>query len=254
MAVNPIVWGLVVLALAGGSLLGWHWRGKRDQAVRRSWPEQWNLNARTLFTVHERALYRELTLALPQHVIMAKVSLLRFCHSADERDARAWYERLHPLHVSFVICTPNGTVISAIDVEHGGKTSSSQRNLRLKEGVLEACRIRYVRCHPGQWPSTDKLATWALGQASGSATEMPRVKPSTQEALSSAGHQLANKLKQRRAERQGRWSESGFTQDSFFAFDSRYDHVTAANSAPVPLDEAQAPRPASPVRPSPESN
>ena len=106
MAVNPIVWGLVVLALAGGGLAGWHWRGKRDHAVRRSWPEQWNLNARPVFTVHERALYRELMLALPQHVILAKAGLLRFCHSADERDARAWYERLHPLHVSLWCAHP----------------------------------------------------------------------------------------------------------------------------------------------------
>lgn len=234
MAADPMAWGLVLLALVGGSLLGWMSRGSRDQAVRRSWPKRWNLNARPVFTVHERALFRELKAALPQHVLLAKIGLLRFCHSAEDADAKRWYERLHPLHVSMAICTPNGVVVSVIDVDHNGKSQNSQRNQRLKEAVLDACRIRYIRCRPGQWPQPSLLAAWALGQVGAPATEYT---PVIQDELHSVGSQLAKKLKQRRAERHALWSESGFSQDSFFAFDSRFDNAGAANSMPAALED-----------------
>jgi hypothetical protein len=61
-------------------------------------------------------------------------------------------------------------------------------------------------------------------------------------SLHDAGDQLARKLKERRAERATRWAESSFSQDSFFAFDTRMEG--AANSGPVPLtDEAAEPSP-----------
>ncbi|MGE5450612.1 MAG: DUF2726 domain-containing protein [Acidobacteriota bacterium] len=240
MAIDPVAAGWVVLALTAGGLIGWLWRGARDQSQRRSWPRQWNLNARPVFTVHERALFRELKAALPQHVLLAKIGLLRFCHSGDNSDAKAWYERLHPLHVSMAICTPNGVVVSVIDVDHNGKSQTSQRNQRLKEAVLDACRIRYIRCLPGQWPQANLLAAWALGQAGAPAAERA---PVIQDELHSVGHQLASKLKQRRAERSARWSESGFSQDSFFAFDSRYDNAGAANSMPGALEDFQDTQP-----------
>ncbi|HET8869516.1 MAG TPA: DUF2726 domain-containing protein [Aquabacterium sp.] len=239
MTVDPVFWGILLLALVGSSTLGWIWRGARDRARRRSWPDRWNLNARPVFTVHERALYRELKAALPHHVLLTKVGLLRFCHSADQRDARAWYERLQPLHVSFAICTPNGVVVSVIDIEQSNKSSRSQGNQRLKEAVLDACRIRYVRCRPSQWPQPSLLASWALGQSGGPAAELPPITPISRDELHSVGHQLASKLKQRRAERKALWSESGFSQDSFFAFDSRYDNAGAANSMPGALDDFQ---------------
>jgi len=180
--------------------------------------------------VHERALFRELRAALPNHVVLAKVSLLRFCQSADSGDAKAWYDRLQALHVSLAVCTPNGVVISAIDIEHTpGK--AIKRSQKLKEAVLEACRVRYVRCLPGQWPQSQLLASWALGPGGSAGTDSTHFSP---DPLHDAGDQLARKLKQRRAERAARWAESSFAQDSFFAFDSRFDGAT---TSPASLSE-----------------
>jgi len=229
MGSDPIFWGILLSALAGGMLLGGAWQRYTIKAVRRRWPARWNLNARPLFSVHERALYRELRAALPNHLVLAKVSLLRFCQSGDASDARAWYDRLQALHVSLAVCNANGVVISAIDIEHApGK--AIKRSQKLKEAVLEACRIRYVRCLPGQWPQANLLATWALGQ-SGYGQDAQHLTP---QQVHSAGDELARKLKQRRAERAQRWAESSFAQDSFFAFDSRFDGAT---TSPSPLTE-----------------
>jgi hypothetical protein len=230
MGSDPIFWGILLCALAGGILLGSFWRLHAIKAARRQWPARWNLSARPLFNVHERALFRELRAALPNHVVLAKVSLLRFCQSADSGDAKAWYDRLQALHVSLAVCTPNGVVISAIDIEQApGK--AIKRSQKLKEAVLEACRVRYVRCLPGQWPQAQLLASWALGPTGSAGMEPSHLSP---EQLHDAGDQLARKLKQRRAERAARWAESTFAQDSFFAFDSRFDGAT---TSPAPLTE-----------------
>ena len=232
MKSDLILWGMLLSALAVGVMLGWAGRQYKLNVARRAWPARWNLFARPLFTVHERTLFRELRAALPQHVILAKVSLLRFCQSADSLDARLWYSRLQPLHVSIVVCTPQGVVISAIDVVNRPDKQGS-RSQRLKEAVLETCRVRYLRCLPGQWPQNHLLSQWAVGQA---LNEAPHA---TRDALHDAGDELARKLRQRREERAQRWSESRFSQDSFFASDSRLD--AAANSTPAPLDGRELP-------------
>lgn len=255
MAVDPAWAGIAGLMLLAGWILGWWLRGRRDLTRKQAWPDEWNLNARPIFSTHERALYRDLKAALPQHVILAKVGLLRFCHSGDEKHAREWYERLNHLNVSMAICSPNGAVVSVIDIDTGHSGRSAQKHHRTKEAVMEACRIRYVRCQPGQWPQAELLAPWALGQQ-GSAATASASKPHSgmHDKLNSAGHELASKLKQRRAERKTGWSESGFSQDSFFATDSRFDHLSAANSMPGTLDELERTRAPGSVKPSPESN
>lgn len=254
MAVDPWWAGLAGLMLALGCGLGWYWRGRLDQARKQAWPKEWNLNARPMFSTHERALYRDLKAALPNHVILAKVGILRFCHSGDEKHAREWYERLNHLNVSMAICTPNGAVVSVIDIDTGHSGRSAQKHHRTKEAVMEACRIRYVRCQPGQWPQAELLAPWALGQTGSAASASSSQQTGMRDKLNSAGNELANKLKQRRAERKTGWSESGFSQDSFFATDSRFDHLSAANSMPGTLDELERTRSSNPVKPSPESN
>ena len=231
MLSDPMLWGAGAAILAGGIALGRLWQHQAAEAARRRWPPKWNLNARPLFTVHERTLYRELKTALPQHVVLAKVSLLRFCQSADASDARDWYKRLQALHVSLLVCTPNGVVVAAIDIDKPSSKGPS-RAQKMKEGVLEACRVRYVRCGPGQWPQARLLAGWVLGPTGDGSERRSRNAPP--DPLLNAGDQLARKLKERRAERASRWSESSFAQDSFFAFDSRLD---AETTMPPVLEE-----------------
>lgn len=217
---------MLVLATAVGLVLGVVWQRRRP-ANQRAWPRRWRLNPRPLFSTDERLLFKELRSALPNHVVLAKLNLLRFCQAADQFEARLWYDRLQTIHVSFVVCTPSGSVVSAIDIESPGKGTSA-RSQRMKEAVLEACRIRYVRCRPGQWPHQALIGSWALGQ------HMPTSPGSISESLHDVGDEVARKLRQRRAERAARWAESSFAQDSFFAFDSRLEGPSI-HSGPVPL-------------------
>lgn len=224
-----ILFALPLLSLLVGIGLAHGWHTRRRRLVK-AWPEAFSLSARPLFTSEERLMFRELKAALPNHVVLAKINLLRFCQASHESEARLWFDRLHPLTVSFAVCTPNGTVVSAIDLETPNR-SVSQRGHRLKEAVLDACRVRYLRCQAGHRPDIATLAQWALG-----ATTLPV--PGSESPLVQARVELAEKLHRRRAERAERARESTFQDssfgDSFFAHDSRFD---AANSAPAPLAE-----------------
>ena len=237
MASNAWIWLVCAAALMGGLLLGWSGHAYVTRARLQNWPKRWNLQARPLLNAHERALFRDLRAALPQHVVLAKVNLLRFCQSADARGARAWYDRLQALNVSLLVCTPNGVVISAIDLESQQPSPrSTGRSQKLKEATLEACRVRYLRCRPSQWPQGALMAAWALGQD----VAVTQNERHGDDELNDAGDQLARKLRERRAERAARWAESSFAQDSFFAFDSRFDGVPS--SAPAPLDDLRPSR------------
>jgi hypothetical protein len=236
----------LLLALALGFAGGVGWRGSRQRQLK-DWPRDFKLNARPVFTTEERLLFRELKAALPQHVVLAKLNLLRFCHSANEHQARWWFDRLHALTVTFAICTPNGAVISVIDLD-SPQRRGTERGQRLKEAVLESCRIRYIRCQAGHWPRPALLAQWALGGPLAASSSMNAAKvaasstavtPDTAVSpLVAARAELAQKLHQRRAERASRFQDSGFASDSFFALDSRFDDA-AANSSPVPFQDTR---------------
>lgn len=236
---------LPLLALALGFAAGWGWRTRRQRQPK-GWPRDFKLNARPVFTTEERLLFRELKAALPQHVVLAKLNLLRFCQTANEHQARWWFDRLHALNVTFAVCTPNGAVISVIDLEARQRTTS-ERGQRLKEAVLESCRIRYIRCQAGHWPRPALLAQWALGGplaassslAAGQASRTAGQAATAPSPLVAARAELAQKLHQRRAERASRFQDSGFASDSFFALDSRFDDA-AANSSPAPFVDTMA--------------
>jgi hypothetical protein len=82
-----------------------------------------------------------------------------------------------------------------------------------------------------------------LGQDS-AAVALPALgqgQPDNNPALHDAGHELARKLKQRRAERAARWAESSFSQDSFFATDSRFDTPGSPRPGQGPLEDDDLP-------------
>ena len=88
---------VILTMLAGlvpGMLLGGWLRTRAMRRQQRGWPEQWDLQPRPLFTAHERALYRELRAALPQHLILAKVGAKLTKLIEDMAASQAWKDEL----------------------------------------------------------------------------------------------------------------------------------------------------------------
>lgn len=213
MPETPWIAATAVLGVAVCALLVllWAQRGRRTDAAQ-ALPAEWGLAPRPVFSTDERRLHRLLREALPQHVVLAKLPLVRFCQPVDPKRTRYWYELLGSTHVAFAVCSANGRVLAAIDLDHG--RSDQSRTLKLKQGVLNALRVRYLRCAADQLPSIPELQMLV---------PQPPLRSGTTAALSQARDTLASTVATRRAQRSALWQDSTQFPDSFFAPDTRMD-------------------------------
>ena len=186
---------------------------RRNNTQTRPLPSEWTLTPRPVFSTDERRVYRQLREALPHHIVLSKLPLVRFCQPTDPNEVRYWYELLGSINVTFAVCSANGRVLAAIDLDT--ERAASKRALQIKQSVLAACRVRYLRCPADHLPSIPELQL--LVPQTGGAARGPQPAPSVVQAR----EVLSTTVAQRRRERTTLWQDSGFLQDSFFGIDGR---------------------------------
>jgi hypothetical protein len=191
------------------------WRGAMMTRQSSDLPDDWPLAQRPLFTLAEREMYTRLRAALPQHIVLAKVPLVRFSQPLDKKERAYWFNLLGPLHVSFIVCADSGKVLAAVDVERHDR-HTTQRASTIKQAVLATCRIRYLKCLEDQLATPAELQLLVPPQMEGRHTA-PRAAAST---VRDSRATLAHAVRARRGEHHVQWYESGYNQDSFFAPDS----------------------------------
>ncbi len=152
---SPVLWlaaGALGLAFAlAGAAWGW-WHARRHA---NELPQHWTLAARPVFSADERRVFRLLREALPHHVVLSKLPLVRFCQPTEASEVSYWYALLGSAHVTFAVCSPNGRVLAAIDLD--SERGQSMRGLQIKNAVLDACRVRYLRVAMDHLPSVAEL-------------------------------------------------------------------------------------------------
>lgn len=212
---QPLPWiaALAALAILAVGVAVWLLRPQRPKPA--LLPADWSLGPRPVFGTDERRVYRQLREALPHHIVLAKLPLVRFCQPTDPQDVKYWYELLGAIHVTFAICSANGRVLAAIDLD--GDRASSRRVLQIKQNVLGACRVRYLRCPVDHLPSIPELQL--LVPQNAGTTRGPQAAPAAATGRDSPAGVTAS----RRRERSALWHDSGFFQDSFFGIDSLRD-------------------------------
>jgi len=170
-----------------------------------------------VFSTDERRVYRQLREALPQHIVLSKLPLVRFCQPSDPAEVRFWFDLLGAIHVTFALCSANGRVLAVIDLD--SDRSSSRRVQQIKQSVLSACRVRYLRCTVDHLPSIPELQALVPQSAPPARGPQPAPTPTP-----SPRRELpASTLASRRQERTTLWQDSGLFQDSFFGNDARQD-------------------------------
>ncbi len=268
MTTSLVPWLLALLSMA--CLLSaaglWWWR--RQHPKKQVLPVEWELNPRPVFNSDERRVYRHLRDALPQHIVLSKLPLVRFSQAADPKQVRYWYELLGGSSVAFAVCSTNGRVLLAIDLEGEGMTS--RRSMQIKHAALAACKVRYLRCSADRLPSVPELRSLvpAIPQPVGSAmahtagvgsghanldnayASGPVPLEQATPALHQASESLANTVASRRRERSALWQDSGFMQDSFFVADP--DSRRGGLTAQVGFDRLDAARSSSRMAPLPD--
>ena len=207
----------VALLLGAGGL--WLFRVRRPRT--RPLPTEWTLTARPVFSSDERRVYRQLREALPHHIVLSKLPLVRFCQPTDPQEVRFWYELLGSINVTFAICSANGRVLAAIDLDN--ERGASRRATQIKQSVLAACRVRYLRCPVDHLPSIPELQLLVPQSAASARGPQPAI------AASPARDSVSTGSGSRRRERATLWQDSGYMQDSFFGVEARPDLAAASS-------------------------
>ena len=185
-------------------------------------PTEWSLSARPVFSTDERRVYKLLREALPHHIVLSKLPLVRFSQPSDPSEVRFWYDLLGAINVTFAVCSANGRVLAAIDLDTD--RGNSRRILQIKQSVLGACRIRYLRCPVDNLPTAAELQLLVPSSTAATARgPQPGIVPPRD--LDEARDSLASTVASRRAQRSALWQDSSVFQDSFFAPDSRLDSL-----------------------------
>ncbi len=221
----PWIAGAVVLVVALTALA--IWALMRRPVAAKPLPTEWTLSPRPVFSTDERRVYRQLREALPHHVILSKLPLVRFCQPNDPEEVRYWYDLLGAIHVTFAICSANGRVLAVIDLDND--RGGSRRVMQIKQAVLGACRVRYLRCPVDHLPSVPELQLLVPHNTS---TRAPQ--PAPAHNVHQARDTLTSTVANRRAERAALWQDSSLFQDSFFAPDTRDDAYTPSEFASLP--------------------
>lgn len=245
---DQLAWilGVVSTALLLGAVVMWSLRRRRGD--NRPMPTEWTLTARPVFNADERRVYRQLREALPNHIVLSKLPLVRFCQPVDPQQVRYWYELLGSIHVGFAICSANGRVLAAIDIDN--ERSNVRRSMHIKQKVLGACKVRYLRCPVDHLPSIPELQL--LVPQSSSQTRGPQAAPPPVYTPDRASSDYPG----RRRAREALWQDSGFFHDSFFGVESRSADLGSSDFGALrglpPRDDDELPDlgPTRPVRPS----
>lgn len=224
MQTLPWIVALAALALLALVLVLWALNRKPKKSL--ALPTEWALTGRPVFSTDERRVYRLLREALPHHIVLSKLPLVRFCQPTDPNEVRYWFDLLGSSHVTFAVCSANGRVLAAIDLDTD--RGNSRRVMQIKQSVLSACRVRYLRCPVDQLPSVAELQLLVPSASAQARGPQPASAPSLHQARDALSHTVAS----RRAARTALWQDSTVFQDSFFAPDSR-DGFGASEFAPL---------------------
>ncbi|WIT09786.1 DUF2726 domain-containing protein [Paucibacter sediminis] len=222
-----VPWIIALVSGLGMLTMALLWVLRRPKASAKPLPTEWSLTARPVFSADERRVFRLLKEALPHHVVLSKLPLVRFCQPTEAKEVRYWYDLLGATHVSFAICSPNGRVLAAVDLDN--ERNGSGRSLQIKQSVLAACRVRYLRCPIDNLPSAAELQL--LVPFSNNSSRGPQPAPATPSQSPHGGRSAGRSTgisssTPRRSSRNGLWQDSAVFNDSFFAPDSRYDSLT----------------------------
>jgi hypothetical protein len=220
---NPYwIIALISLLLLGAAGLLWVRYGGRQK--RQALPTEWPLSARRVFGPVESRVHRVLREALPNHLILAKLPLVRFCQPDEPGELGFWFDLLGSQHVSFAICSGSGRVLAAIDLD--GLRPVSRRSRTIKEAVLDACKVKYIHCMADELPDAAALRELVPEKAA-----MTKSVPVAR--VVEAGAQLSATVAERRRERQS-WSDTDVMTDSFFDRASRGGVVSGFGSSEPP--------------------
>jgi len=157
---NWIVAAAVVAAVAALLVVVAQSRRRRSDAEARALDALdtvmgWTPESTRVMTQPERQAYQTLVRALPDHIVLAQVSLARFIKVPKRRSYGEWLSRVGKLNADLLVCDKASEVLAVVEVRSSrDSVRSLQRHERMAR-VLKAAGIRVVVWMEGAIPGPD---------------------------------------------------------------------------------------------------
>lgn len=119
----------------------------------------WPYTLHPVLTVPEQALHRRLRAALPDLAVFAQVQVSRVLRVDESRaDAVSWRNRVSQLSFDFLVCSPDGDPLLAIELDDSSHDRPSRRKTDQKKD--RACRdagLALVRWRVNAMPDVNRI-------------------------------------------------------------------------------------------------
>jgi len=135
--------------------------------------DTWPYYPRRPLSSTEKMLYKRLTQALPDHIILAQVRLSRLLGVRDGSDCKTWLNRISRLSADFVVCNRDASILAVIELEHASRSAKHAESIaRYKDKALFDAGITLHRWHPRTIPDEDLIKTTLLSKPMRSLSSM----------------------------------------------------------------------------------
>lgn len=122
--------------------------------------ETWPFYAKRLLSNPEQVLYHRLVKALPECIIFAQVQVSRVLGVKKGSNFHRWNNRINRLSYDFVVCTADGRVVAAIELDDSShKAASRAATDAKKDRATAAAGVRLIRWGVRALPDEDAIRT-----------------------------------------------------------------------------------------------
>lgn len=184
---------LIAAALLAALLLVWlhrvRHRASAEKQRRRdaldtvaAWPPE----ATRVMTGPERLAHRMLVTALPDHVVLAQVPLVRFLRVPRRHSYAQWLARVGQLSVDLLVCDLSSQVLAAVVLRSPSSSERSQRRRERMARVLAAAGVKMLVWSEDKLPSPSAAREQLLSAGAPplqTAPTKPVAEPSARSAL-----------------------------------------------------------------------
>lgn len=176
----------------------------------------------------ELRVWRWLQDVFPEHHVMVKLPVTRFCKPRDRSAAEGLFNMLSGVYCTFTLADDTGRAIGCVDVMDLRRLSRGNR--QLKQNLLAQCHIGYWLLTPDVLPEAWAIRAEFLGLG---ATESSAAPLTDSAELQAARHNLVETLDRRRSDRRS----SQMAPLDINSGISRFTDWGQLDSFPIPLEE-----------------
>lgn len=151
---------LIVMGLIVGMLVVLKGRRRADDSG-----EPWPFYAKRPLSQPEQVLYYRLVKILPDHMVLAQVSLSRLLGVKAGHNAQAWFNRINRMSADFVVCRKDSSVVAVIELDDSSHVREERQVADRKKGTaLQSAGIRLLRWNVKALPDEETIKSQLLCQ------------------------------------------------------------------------------------------